>query len=129
MNDITKLNERLAKAIGANIEEANEWADIDLAKFGITPEQYHAGLNKLWPHVTADGRDIFTLIDEKLTQQSKALLQADKTINDMGDFIADRTGSCPFDMLDIQPWGDCEERCHKDIDIGKCWAQRFKGEE
>ena len=76
-----------------------------------------------------EGSGYVFLSDVSSLRLAKALLQADKAINDMGDFIADRTGSCPFDMLGIQPWGDCNERCHKDIDIGKCWAQRFKGEE
>jgi len=44
-------------------------------------------------------------------------------------FIADRTGSCPLDLLDVQPFAKpCEAICDGQTEPYHCWRVHFLNE-
>lgn len=52
---------------------------------------------------------------------------SDKSLKEACKYIAERTGSCPFDTFGVDL--NCEEICHKGIDIWLCWYKYFKERE
>jgi len=52
----------------------------------------------------------------------------DEALDKACEFIADRTGSCPLDTLDVEPWlpAACGDVCNVPPDsAGPCWKEYF----
>lgn len=40
--------------------------------------------------------------------------------------IAERTGSCPYDLYNVEPWNSCEKACGRlEGKTWVCWNQYF----
>ena len=50
-----------------------------------------------------------------------------KALKKACEHIVERTGSCPYETLDVDL--NCEEICHKGIDMWLCWCKYFKERE
>lgn len=58
--------------------------------FGMTPAQFHAGLDKLWEALELDGvqeHDIFTLAAERIKQQEEVIRQLEENISNLAKRI------------------------------------------
>ena len=51
----------------------------------------------------------------------------DKALKEACEYIAKKTGDCPYDVLDVNL--NCKGRCSQDLDIWLCWYKYFKERE
>lgn len=76
--------------------------------YGITPAQYHAGLDKLWAALGMTGvqtKDVFTLASEQIKNQRKQM----DALNNHLSFLRYELKLLRGDLIRIQKIASCDE--------------------